>query len=178
MTLTIDFSSVASWIGPAVALAAVAWFVVSGLGKLRNLFARRGFDERDRNEMRRRWREVEQMARQPGELGRKMAVIEADKLLDQALKSLSMAGTTLGERLKFAAYKYPDLRDVWPAHRLRNQLAHEASTHLDEGMARHALAQFKRALERLGALSTHVHLPLHRHAGRLAPLPGNHGRPL
>jgi hypothetical protein len=152
MTLTIDFSSIGGWIGPAVALAAVAWLAFSGVGKLRNLFARRGFDERDRDLARRRWREVEKLMAQPGELGRKMAVLEADKLLDEALKSLSMPGTTLGERLKFAAYKYPDVKDVWPAHRLRNQLAHEASTHLDEGMARRALAQFRRALERLGAL--------------------------
>jgi len=152
MTVEIDFGKVFTWIGPIVAFAAVLWFAYTGVSKLRNLFARRGFDERDRDETRRRWREVEQMLRQPGELGRKMAVIEADKLLDQALKSISMPGTTLGERLKFAAYKYPDLREVWWAHRLRNQLAHESSTHLDEGMARKALAQFKRALERLGAL--------------------------
>lgn len=152
MTLTIDFSSIGGWIGPAVAIAAAAWLVFSGLGKLRRLFARRSFDERDRDETRRRWREVEQMMRQPGELGRKMAVIEADKLLDQALKSLSMPGTTLGERLKFATYKYPDVQEVWWAHRLRNQLAHESSTHLDEGMARKALSQFRKALERLGAL--------------------------
>lgn len=152
MTFTIDFGVFFSWLGPAVAFAAVAWFVYAGVGRLRNLFARRGFDERDRLATRRRWAEVEAMTRQPGALGRKMAVIEADTLLDQALKSISMPGATLGERLKFAAYKYPDLREVWWAHRLRNQLAHEAEAHLDEGMARKALSQFKRALERLGAL--------------------------
>jgi hypothetical protein len=85
-------------------------------------------------------------------MGRKLAVIEADKLLDSALKSLAMPGMTLGERLKFAQYKYPELRDVWFAHKIRNQLAHEASFHLDAGMARSALKAFRRALERLGAL--------------------------
>jgi hypothetical protein len=152
MTVEIDFGTIFTWIGPLAALGAVGWSVISGFKRLRMLFARRGFDERDRDETRRRWREVEQMTQQPGEMGRKMAVLEADKLLDQALKSLSMPGATLGERLKFAAYKYPDLREVWWAHRVRNQLAHEATSHLDAAVARRAIAQFKRALERLGAL--------------------------
>jgi hypothetical protein len=152
MTVELDFGAIFTWVGPVVAIVAVGWFGYAGFCRVRQFFARRGFDERDRMATRRRWNEVEQMMKQPGELGRKMAIIEADTLLDQALKSLSMPGATLGERLKFAAYKYPDLREVWWAHRLRNQLAHEASTHLDEGMARKALAQFKRALERLGAL--------------------------
>lgn len=152
MTFTIDFGTFFRWVGPVVAIAAVLYFGVRGLGRLRNIFARRQFDERDRDVLRQRWREIGKMADQPGEMGRKMAVLEADKLLDQALKSLAMPGQTLGDRLKFAQYKYPELRDVWWAHRVRNQLAHETSAHLDPAVGRRALASFRKALERLGAL--------------------------
>lgn len=152
MTLTIDIASTVRSAGALVLFAAVAYLVFAGFGKLRGLFARGRFDPHDRDVLRRRFREVEEMLRQPGEMGRKMAVLEADKLLDHALKSLLMPGATLGERLKFAQYKHPALKNVWWAHRLRNQLAHEEAGRLDAAVARRAVAAFRDALERLGAL--------------------------
>ena len=77
---------------------------------------------------------------------------EADALLDHALKSLAMPGATMGERLKFAAYKYPKISRVWNAHRLRNQLAHEASFYLDPSMAKSAIRDFKDALRLMSVL--------------------------
>jgi hypothetical protein len=152
MSVTIDFAGLLSWLGPLVGGAAVIYILFAGMRRLRGFFARRKFDSRDRSELQRRWREVEAMLAMPGEMSRKMAILEADKLLDQALKSLSMPGQTLGERLKFAQYKHPELRDVWWAHRVRNQLAHEASGHLDASVAKRAVASFRKALERLGAI--------------------------
>jgi hypothetical protein len=98
-----------------------------------------------------RWAEIEKVA-DTGVMGAKMAVMEADKLLDGALKSMGMAGATLGERLKFASYKYPELRKVWNAHRLRNQLVHETSFEISQGQARSAIHDYKRALKTLHVL--------------------------
>ncbi len=152
MTVTIDVVSAiryAAFALAALAVLVVLWLIVA---KVRNFFASLHFERSDRAALRRRWAEIEQMSRGGGEMNRKMAVLEADKLLDQALKALSMAGTTLGERLRFAQYKYPELRDVWWAHRVRNQLVHEASYHLDAGLAVKAVRAYKRALQRLGAI--------------------------
>lgn len=152
MTLTIDVASagkviaVLAFVGVVLAIAALL------VSRVRGFFASRAFDPGDREAMRRRWQEIERMVDASGEMNRKLAVIEADKLLDQALKSLAMAGTTLGERLRFAQYKYPELRDVWWAHRVRNQLVHEATYHLDAGVARRALKAFEKALARIGAI--------------------------
>ncbi len=152
MTVTIDVAS-AFWYAAcalgALAVLVVLWLIVS---KVRNFVASLHFERSDRAALRQRWAEIEQMSRGGGEMNRKMAVLEADKLLDQALKALAMAGTTLGERLRFAQYKYPELRDVWWAHRVRNQLVHEASYHLDAGLAAKAVRAYKRALLRLGAI--------------------------
>ncbi len=152
MSITIDVAS-AFWVIVGLVFSAViVGIFLLFIGKVRGFFASRKFDGTDRETMRLRWEEIEKMLESPGEMSRKLAIIEADKLLDYALKSLAMPGLTLGERLKFAQYKYPDLREVWWAHKVRNQLAHEASYHLDAGLARKALQTFKKALVRLGAI--------------------------
>ncbi len=152
MTVTFDIVS-AFWVVIGLLfLGLIVGIFLMMIAKVRGFFASRKFDGTDRETMRRRWAEIEQMLESPGEMSRKVAIIEADKLLDYALKSLAMPGMTLGERLKFAQYKYPDLREVWWAHKVRNQLAHEASFHLDAGIARNALRTFKKALVRLGAI--------------------------
>jgi|SRR5687767_13891202 len=152
MTLTIDVGAagkviaVLAFLGVGIAILSLVY------SRIRGFFASRGFEPGDRETMRRRWSEIEQMLSAPGEMSRKVAVLEADKLLDFALKALAMPGMTLGERLKFAQYKYPELRDVWWAHKVRNQLAHEATYHLDAGVARKALKSFEKALIRIGAI--------------------------
>lgn len=152
MVITLDVGKTLSWIGPFVALLVVGGGVLWLAWRLKGLIARRNFGWDDRHVMRQRWQEVERLAESQGEMGRRMAIVEADKLLDHALKTMAMPGSTLGERLKFAQYKYPELRKVWWAHKIRNQLVHEASGHLDVSVARRAIREFRRALERIGAL--------------------------
>jgi len=152
MTLTIDLVSVWRYL-PGVLFAAVGIFIVVMLvGRIRNFIASHRFERNDLEAMRRRWREIVVLLKAPGEVSHKLAIVEADKLLDQALKALTMPGETLGERLRYASYKYPDLKEVWWAHKVRNQLVHETSYHLDRGMAFKAVKQFGRALRRLGAI--------------------------
>ncbi len=152
MTVTIDLASAGPIAAYAVGAAAVSVIVFSLFRALRRFFASRKFMAQDRATLRRRWQEIEDMAASGGEMQRKLAIVEADKLLDQALKTLAMPGETLGERLKFAQYRYPELRDVWWAHKVRNQLVHEATFHLETGLARRAVAGYRKALNRLGAI--------------------------
>lgn len=77
------------------------------------------------------------------------AVMDADKLLDYALKCKGFQGT-LGEKLKKAGSRFSDLNGIWSAHKLRNQLAHELGNVQNEE-AKRALSQFKRGLNDLGA---------------------------
>lgn len=102
-------------------------------------------------EIKKRWEEIEKTAGQ-GPMGAKLALIEADKLLDHVLKSMMIPGETLGERLKMAAYKYPAITKVWPAHKLRNQLVHDSQFELRSGEARRALSDFHAALRTLRVL--------------------------
>lgn len=150
LTVSFDIAGVGKFVAVIVGLA-VVFLLVRAIGRFfRRLFAPK-IDGLDRGAIRARWAEIERAAN-GGEVNLKFAVMEADALLDHALKSLAMPGKTLGERLKYAAYKYPNINRVWNAHRLRNQLAHETSAYLDPVMARKAIRDFKDALELLNVL--------------------------
>lgn len=152
MTVTVDIFSLIKSIGFLAVAVLTVLFVWLVFLNFRRFVASRKYEVGNREAMRRRWAEVESLLDAPGELSPKLAVIEADKLLDHALKSMAMPGETLGERLKFAAYKYPKLKEVWWAHKVRNQLVHEASYRLDRGLARKAIRTYRRTLQMIGAI--------------------------
>jgi hypothetical protein len=81
-----------------------------------------------------------------------LAVIDADKLLDEALKKRHFRGKTMGERLVAAQRSLTDNDAVWYAHKLRNRLVHEPDVRLKKNEAQTALAGFKKGLQDLGAL--------------------------
>lgn len=81
-----------------------------------------------------------------------LAVLNADKLLDRALRDGRYLGQTMGERLKSASGKWSKKDEVWQAHKLRNQLAHETNASVSYDEAKRALVGFKRALKDLGAI--------------------------
>ncbi|MBP9761528.1 hypothetical protein KBD11_00460 [Candidatus Saccharibacteria bacterium] len=81
-----------------------------------------------------------------------LAIINADKLLDHALKSKRYKGKTMGERLVAAQRDIQGNDDVWFGHKLRNKLVHENGIQLREQEVKNALMGFKRALKDLEAL--------------------------
>lgn len=55
----------------------------------------------------------------------KLAIIEADVLLERMLEKAGYAGATIGEKLKSATVRtFRTIDDAWDAHRVRNQIAH------------------------------------------------------
>ncbi|MBX4188868.1 hypothetical protein KW792_02100 [Candidatus Saccharibacteria bacterium] len=83
--------------------------------------------------------------------GMMLAIIDADKLLDEALKKRHIKGRTMGERLVSAQRLISDNDAVWYAHKLRNRLVHEPNVRLKKREARDALEGFKIGLRDLGA---------------------------
>ena len=81
-----------------------------------------------------------------------IAISEADKLFDLALKSTNLPGQTLGERLKageprFEADQYHRL---WNAHKLRNRLAHEVGASASKLETEAAVRALQAGIIRLG----------------------------
>lgn len=131
----------------------VGIFLVVFLYKFFKHFLRgMGWEKKEKDVIQKRWAEITKYINEDNEMGFRVAILEADKLLDHALKQKFFAGNTLAERLKLAQYKYPGLRRVWLAHRLRNDLAHEPTFTLSKGVAEDAIKEYERALKELGAL--------------------------
>jgi hypothetical protein len=56
----------------------------------------------------------------------RIAIIEADNMLDKMTLDLGFVGGDLGERLKSAsADHFKNLDNAWEAHKVRNKIAHE-----------------------------------------------------
>lgn len=135
-----------------VFVAVIAAFIVAGFifaAILRSLQRRN--DGLDRKRIKETWSEIEK-TQNMGLMGAKLAVIEADKLLDTVLRDMHFPGETMGERLKMAGYKYKSINQVWPAHKLRNQLVHDSAFQLSIGQAKRSVRDFEKALKVLGAL--------------------------
>lgn len=99
-----------------------------------------------------RWLSIEQSLARDNEASLHMAIINADKLVDQALRDKGVTGQTMGDRLKASKTSFSQLDALWNAHKLRNKIAHEPNVAIGYDQTRRALASFKRALKDLGAI--------------------------
>ncbi len=81
-----------------------------------------------------------------------LAIINADKLLDEALKKLKYKGKTMGERMVAAQHDISDNDGMWYGHKLRNKLVHEDIKNLKKKDVMTALIGFREALKDLRAL--------------------------
>jgi hypothetical protein len=113
---------------------------------------RRGPTKLDVEKYRTRWMTIEQQLKRDELMTYHMSVLSADTLLDQALKDRGVSGATMGERMKQMQQKWSNANNVWTAHKLRNQIAHEPDVKLSYDTARRALSSFKQALKDVGAI--------------------------
>ena len=79
------------------------------------------------------------------------AIVDADKILEDALKTRRFAGKTVGERLTKAQHTLTDNEGVWFGHKLRTKLDSDPSAKLKEKDVKQALLGIRQALKDLGA---------------------------
>jgi hypothetical protein len=99
-----------------------------------------------------RWLAIENQLNRDEPSSFQLSVLNADKLLDQALRERGVKGETMGARMKTAQTTWSNANAVWTAHKLRNQIAHEPDVNIRYEDARHALSSFKQALKDVGAI--------------------------
>lgn len=151
MTIDINtnFLGILFYIIVIIAFLIMLFFVFK---KIKSLIKRPELYGLNREGIKKRWNEIVELLNRKEETSWKLAVMEADKLLDHVLKSMATPGINLGERLRFIQHKYPKIRNVWNAHKIRNRLVHEANFHLKHAQAIQAIKDFKKALEELGVM--------------------------
>lgn len=85
----------------------------------------------DKSAVQKRFQEVQRLAESTNPNDWRVAIIEADIMLDDLLQSQGYPGDTLGDRLK--AVDKADFHTIdaaWEAHKIRNRIAHDGSNHL------------------------------------------------
>lgn len=97
-----------------------------------------------------RWKEVQKMCAKKSDWA--LAITDADKLLDEALKKRRIGGKSMGERMVKAQRLFSDNDGVWFAHKLRNKVESDPEAKLSENDVKSALVAFRQALKDLGAL--------------------------
>lgn len=76
------------------------------------------------------------------------AILEADKLLDYALRRMGYRGS-LGAKLKKHPQLFKKINDVWAAHKIRNNIAHKINYKVDAVTYKQTMLQFKQAFKDL-----------------------------
>lgn len=78
----------------------------------------------------------------------KHAILDADKLLDHALYLKGYKGS-LGSKLKKANPIFRKVNEVWAAHKVRNNIAHQLNYNVDQRTYKKSMLAFKQAFKDL-----------------------------
>lgn len=134
-------------LGPLLAAVAV---VVAAVLAASWLARRRRPTQLNQTEFKRRWKELQMQC--SDQKTWPLAVIDADKLVDEALKKCHYKGKTMGERLVSAQHDLSANNTVWFGHKLRNKLVHEDYKLTSQKEVKEALLGFLQALKDVGAI--------------------------
>jgi hypothetical protein len=79
----------------------------------------------------------------------RLAIIEADIMLESLLSSLGYSGMTIGDKLKQASPNFfQTLEDAWQAHKVRNEIAHKGADFvLTKRIAKDTIERYRRVFE-------------------------------
>lgn len=101
-----------------------------------------------------RWQKVLEHIASDNPSDWRLAVLEADIVLEETLDRAGYIGDTLGDKLKNAEHRpFASLNAAWEAHKVRNTIAHQGqSFDLTQRDARQAIALFEAVFRELGAL--------------------------
>jgi hypothetical protein len=111
-----------------------------------------GSSELNKDCYRKDWLNIEQQLVKTQEASYQIVILNADKLLDKALKQRGYKGDTMGERMRSAKDIWSNANAVWTVHKLRNQIAHEHDVKVRYDTVRRSLAVYKQALKDVGAI--------------------------
>ncbi len=98
------------------------------------------------DESRKTWERIVEQAESTSESNWRIAIIEADIMLDDLLYKLGLPGDTIGDKLKAVEKSdFLTLDDAWEAHKVRNQIAHGGSGfQLNQREARQAISHYEK----------------------------------
>lgn len=133
-------------------LLLIAILIVAIIGAVYLALATKRQPILDQSKYQAQWLAIEHSVQRDNPSSWQLAIMNADKLLDQALRERRFSGKTMGERMKSAQSAWKNANHVWSAHKIRNQLAHETNAQVSHDTTLRALAAYKQGLKDLGAI--------------------------
>src|SRR3989344_1992025 len=100
-----------------------------------------------------RWQNVRRKAAIGSPDALKVAIIDADKIVDDSLKQLGLGGEHMADRLeKIMPHEIRSLSRLWRAHRVRNNLVHTPDFIIKAAEARKTLEDYEAFLKEVKLL--------------------------
>lgn len=101
-----------------------------------------------------RWQEAQAHGDSDNPNDWRLAIIEADIVLDELLDKIGLVGLTIGDKLKNANKDtFKTIDDAWQAHKIRNEIAHKGTDYvLTKRTAREALEKYRRVFEEFSVI--------------------------
>ncbi|MFA4999028.1 MAG: hypothetical protein WC514_03385 [Candidatus Paceibacterota bacterium] len=132
------------------ALIRTTWFRRVFLWDMQEFMTYRAYGTR---RMEKQWAKVKARLQAGTESEYKLAIIEADSMMDDILKRMGYGGSSLGERLeKLTSATLHNISDVGEAHKIRNNIVHDPDYRLSLDEVKDVIAIFEKALVNLQAL--------------------------
>ncbi|MFZ2887039.1 MAG: hypothetical protein WA021_04440 [Minisyncoccia bacterium] len=99
-----------------------------------------------------RWNRVLEHANSDDEHQWRLAILEADIMLNELLDLQGYKGETIAEKMKqVSRTQFNSIDDAWEAHKVRNKIAHEGSEHrLSERDKNHVINLYERVFKEFG----------------------------
>lgn len=97
------------------------------------------------SEAQRRWARIQEQIASDNENDWRLAILEADIMLSEALTTHGFVGESIGEQLKGATRgDLQSLDQAWDAHKVRNHIAHRGTMHdINQREAKRVIAEYE-----------------------------------
>lgn len=97
-----------------------------------------------------KWEEIMAKSKSHIESDWKIAVVEADKFMDDLIKQIGFKGRDMGERLKQVnPSQISNINEIWQAHKIRNNLVHDPNFKITYGDAEFVVKTYEKTLKEL-----------------------------
>ncbi len=86
------------------------------------------FTEGNAGRQNEKWNQIQDLVNSPNHSDWRLAIIEADTILEDLLEAKGISGMTIGDKLKsMSPGDLGSIQAAWEAHLVRNRIAHEGS---------------------------------------------------
>ncbi|MDO8561926.1 MAG: hypothetical protein Q7S05_03810 [bacterium] len=101
-----------------------------------------------------RWNRIMEQARSENEQSWRLAILEADIMLNELLDMKGYKGDTMADKMKqIDKADFNTIDDAWDAHKVRNRIAHDGSAHqLNDHETRRVISLYEHVFKEAGVI--------------------------